>query len=356
VYELAQGAGDQIDLKRVRRGITVVAVLGIIAAAILVATTFNRQTIVALLRINPIFLFYAICFLVVSWIFSGLPFYVLTRIVGKPIDFSSSMLVYLAGSFFGFVTPFGSGLLPTQIFIMNKKGLSVGQATAVASARATVSSWLFVVLGATIYLAYRKTLPPVAVNVLIGIVILATAWSLLILFFIKKPESAKQAIRLIFDIRFLSNRFGEAKVARLREQLFGEIDYLSTNLKDVFSPSNTPGVLLVFASEVVAWVALFSVLPLVLFGFSVRENFAQLIFRLFILFSLTPVSPTPGGSGVVEIGFTTLLSDLIPHHIVGLVILLWRAITYYLTLGVGGLALLRFLAVSTLKVGKTKRG
>jgi uncharacterized protein (TIRG00374 family) len=346
---LAQETDNQIDTSKVKRGLIAVAILGALAALILIATTFNKQTLLALKQVDPFFLLYAVGALVVSWIFSGLPFYVLTRITGKPLNMSQSLTVYLAGSFFGYITPFGSGLLPTQVFIMNKEGLSVGQATAVASARATVSSWLFVVLGLTIYLGFRESLPPIALKVLVGIVVLATIWSLLVLFFIKKPGIAKGLIKKVGEAKFLLKKLGESRVKHIEQRLTSEIDYLSTNLKDVFSAKNAPAVFLVFIIEVIAWVALFSVLPLVLYGFDVKENFAQLIFRLFILFSLAPVSPTPGGSGIVEIGFSTLLSDLVPRHIIGLVILLWRTITYYLTLIVGGLVLLRFITSLALK-------
>lgn len=346
---MTQETNNQIDTGKVRKGLIAVAILGALAALILIATTFNEQTLLAFKQVDPFFLLYAVGALVVSWIFSGLPFYVLTRVTGKPLGLIESLTVYLAGSFFGFITPFGSGLLPTQVFIMNKEGLSVGQATAVAGARATVSSWLFVVLGLTIYLGFKESLPTVALNVLVGIVILASIWSLLVLFFIKKPDSANRLIKKIGRAKFLLKKLGESRVEHIEQRLTSEVDYLSTNLKDVFSLKNAPAVFLVFVIEVIAWIALFSVLPLVLYGFEVKENFAQLIFRLFILFSLAPVSPTPGGSGIVEIGFSTLLSDLVPRHIIGLVILLWRAITYYLTLIVGGLMLLRFITSLTLK-------
>ncbi|MBI4734365.1 MAG: flippase-like domain-containing protein [Rubrobacteridae bacterium] len=347
-------SSEQLDLKKVKRGISIVIALGLLAAIVIIATTFNKDTLVAFSKIDSLFLLYALGALVVSWIFSGLPFYVLARIVGKPVSMSLSMTIYLAGSFFGFITPFGSGLLPTQIFIMNKNGLTVGQATAVASTRATISAWLFVSLGLAIYFAFGKSLPQSATAVLAGVVMFAATWSLVIIGFAKKPDAARRFVGKLTSRRIVLNRFGETRINNFRDKLYEEIDYLSSNLKDVFSAANAPAVFLVFLIEVIAWLALFSVLPLVLYGFGVKDNFAQLIFRLFILFCLAPVSPTPGGSGVVEVGFTTLLSDLVPHHIIGLVILLWRAITYYLTLIVGGLFLLRFV-VSTPKTNSKNR-
>jgi glycosyltransferase 2 family protein len=339
-------AGEQLDFKKIKRGIVAVVFLGLLAALIIIVTTFNKQTLVAFSKINPAFLLYAVIALGVSWIFSGLPFCVLAKTVGERVGLPSGMTIYLGGSFFGFITPFGSGLLPTQILIMNRKGLTVGQATAIASARATVSAWLFVVLGSTIYLTFGDSLPKTATSVLLGVVVFALAWSLVVLGLVKKPNGARFVVRKILSNSFLLKKLDETKIARLRGKLYDEIDYLSSNLKDVFSVKNALAVFLVFVIEIVAWLALFSVLPLVLYGFGVKENLAQLIYRLFILFCLAPVSPTPGGSGIVEVGFTTLLSDLVPRHIIGLVILLWRAITYYLTLVVGGIILLRFVASS----------
>lgn len=335
-----------IDLGKAKRGLLIVILLGVLAITVIIALTFNKRTLGALAKIDITFLFLAILAMILSWIFSALPFYILTRVVRQPISFASSLFVYLGGSFFGLVTPFGSGLIPAQVFILTGNRLSPGQAAAVTGSRATISSWLFVLLGAAIFLAFGSSLSSSAKAGILGIAIAAAVWSLIILFFIKLPEKAKSAVDGIFNNRLVVRIFSRDRLGKAKIKINSEIDYLSSSLKDLFSYSNAPAILTSFLSEIIAWLAIFSVLPLILFGFGVRSNFAQLVFRLFLLFSVAPASPVPGGSGLVEGALAALLSGLAPTIIKGVIVLIWRLLTYYLTLLIGGIVVLRLIARS----------
>jgi len=343
-----QNNRENISLQRAKKGILTVVLLGIVTVGVIIALTFNKRTLLALSKINLTFLGLAALAILLSWIFSGLPFYLLTRVTRKPISFAASLRVYLGGSFFGYITPFGSGLIPTQIYLLTGDGLTPGEATAVTSSRATISSWLFVALGLMIFIIFRSSLSNSVKLSLLGIAAAAAIWSLITLFFIKQPVRAKASVSRILHGRLLTRGLGEERLGKARDRIHHEIDHLSLNLKDLFSLKNAPSIIAVFLSEVVAWFGLFSVLPLVLFGFGVSGNLGQLIFRIFLLFAVAPVSPTPGGSGVVEAALTGLLQGLVPGEIIGLIVLVWRFLTYYLTLLAGAAIVLRFISKSSL--------
>ncbi|MHB8842080.1 MAG: lysylphosphatidylglycerol synthase transmembrane domain-containing protein [Candidatus Aquicultor sp.] len=339
-----QNNQENISLQRAKKGILTVVLLGIVTVGVIIALTFNQRTLLALSRVNLTFLGLAVLGIFLSWVFSGLPFYLLTRVIKKPIGFIASLRVYLGGTFFGYITPFGSGLIPTQVYILTADGLTPGEATAVTSSRATISSWLFVVLGLMIFIVFRSSLPGSVKLSLLGIAAAAAIWSLITLFFIKQPARAKASVSRILQGRILVRWFGEERLGKARDRIHHEIDNLSLNLKDLFSLKNAPSIIAVFLSEVVAWFGLFSVLPLVLFGFGVSGNLGQLVFRIFLLFAVAPVSPTPGGSGVVEAALTGILQGLVPSEIIGLIVLVWRFLTYYLTLLIGAAFVLRFIS------------
>jgi len=340
---------ERIDIEKAKKGIIVALLLGIIAVGTIVFLTFDARTIKALSKIDLTFLWLAIAAIAASWLFSALAFTVLTSVIKKPLGLIASGRVYLGGSFFGFITPFGSGLIPAQVYILTREGLSPGQATAITGSRATISSWLFVALGLIIYVVFRSSLPEAARAGLLGIAIAATIWSIVVLFFIKKPEKAKNAIERVFGNSFITNRISEIRLTSAKGKLNQEIEFLSSNLKDLFSFKNSVAILAVFVIEIFAWFAIFAVLPLIMIGFGVEGNLSQLIFRIFLLFSVAPFSPTPGGSGVVEAAFAGLLIDLVPRSLIGLIVIVWRFLTYYLTLIVGGFIAARILTKSALK-------
>ena len=328
---------NHIDRNRVKKGLVFVFSLGVLAMAGIMFFTFDTSTLDALKKMNPVYLLLAVLAVLISWLFSAAAFYVLTKAIKRPISMAASGRVYLGGSFFGFITPFGSGLMPTQAYLLSKEKLSPGQATAVTGARAMTSSWLFAFLGLMILIAFRSSVPEgIGTNILIGVVAVALIWSLFALYFIKRPADAIRIVRRIFNIRPMSRFFKDDRRESFESKIDDEINHLSANLKDLFSPKNYFALGLVFLVEVGAWFALFSVLPLVLLGLGWEGSFSTLIFRMFLLFCLVPASPTPGGSGAVEVGFTMLLFSVVPAHLIGLVVLVWRALTYYFTLLAGG--------------------
>jgi hypothetical protein len=68
--------------------------------------------------------------------------------------------------------------------------------------------------------------------------------------------------------------------------------------------------------------------PLILESFVI-----QLILAILMLLPLTP-----GGSGVAEIGATTLYAIFIPASIVGIFVVIWRLVLYYFNIALGILA------------------
>lgn len=336
---------NHIDRNRAKKGLVFVFSLGMLAIAGIMFFTFDSSTLDALKRMKAAYLVLAILAVVLSWFFSAAAFYILTKAIKRPISMAASGKVYLGGSFFGFITPFGSGLMPTQVYLLSKEKLSPGQATAVTGARAMISSWLFAFLGLIILIAFRSSVPEgIGTNILIGVVAIAIIWCLLALYFVKRPADATRVVRRLFNTRFMHLWLKHDRRENFESKIDDEISRLSTNLRTLFSPKNYFALGLVFLVQVGSWFALFSVLPLVLLGLGWEGSFSTLIFRMFLLFCLAPASPTPGGSGAVELGFTMLLLSIVPAHLIGLVVLVWRALTYYFTLIAGSLVVAKLFS------------
>jgi uncharacterized membrane protein YbhN (UPF0104 family) len=53
--------------------------------------------------------------------------------------------------------------------------------------------------------------------------------------------------------------------------------------------------------------------------------------------------PTPGASGVAEVGFAALFSPVCPGELLSIYMLLWRFFTFYLGVIIGGIIVINIL-------------
>ncbi|OGG56049.1 MAG: hypothetical protein A3F84_12575 [Candidatus Handelsmanbacteria bacterium RIFCSPLOWO2_12_FULL_64_10] len=82
--------------------------------------------------------------------------------------------------------------------------------------------------------------------------------------------------------------------------------------------------------------ARFAVLPLLTAAFAVPLDLRSAILIQMAIFYGLALVPTPGGSGVPEIAFAAALSLSAPSAPVGLLLILWRFLTFYLGGAAGG--------------------
>ncbi|MGI6132153.1 MAG: flippase-like domain-containing protein [Bacillota bacterium] len=82
----------------------------------------------------------------------------------------------------------------------------------------------------------------------------------------------------------------------------------------------------------------------VLTGLGLKTPYVQAMGVTIILYLASAYAPTPGSSGAAELGFVGLFSSIVPRAVLGLFVAVWRMITYYLNLALGGaLMTLRFM-------------
>jgi len=73
-----------------------------------------------------------------------------------------------------------------------------------------------------------------------------------------------------------------------------------------------------------------------LFAFEPSVSFSRAVFSQIALLYAIFLSPTPGGSGVGEVGGLEVFSGFLPVYMVGSFVILWRFITQYLSAIIGG--------------------
>ena len=103
------------------------------------------------------------------------------------------------------------------------------------------------------------------------------------------------------------------------------------------------GLLKGIACTFIFWIVEFSMLPVVLMGLNIEPAGLVVYAAQIILMIVIVIPTTPGSSGVAELGATTLFSVFVPTYILGIVVISWRAFTYYLNLLVGGFVSFKIL-------------
>ena len=94
-----------------------------------------------------------------------------------------------------------------------------------------------------------------------------------------------------------------------------------------------------------AWLSRFAIVVAILVAFHCQGNMLVAWCRQWVMWMISILSPTPGGSGVAELMFRLYYADFLPDASVAiLAAMLWRAIFYYPFLVMGTLVLPKWIA------------
>ena len=85
----------------------------------------------------------------------------------------------------------------------------------------------------------------------------------------------------------------------------------------------------------------FCVAILILSGFGIEFQLIKTIGIQFLLKSFLYFAPTPGGSGINEFSYMGFFTLYAPKYLVGISVLMWRAIAYYVSVIFGGIFIIK---------------
>lgn len=94
-----------------------------------------------------------------------------------------------------------------------------------------------------------------------------------------------------------------------------------------------------FSATCVSWSARFMTLNMILIIFYDAIPHAAVMARQLVLWLVMTLSPTPGSSGVAELGLPAVLGDIMGVAYLAVVVVIWRFATYFLYLFMGALVL-----------------
>lgn len=278
--------------------------------------------------------------LISSWLIESSRISFIVTGLGERISFFKVLEINLATAFTGNITPFYSGGIPTQIYLLCKTGLSPGKSSAVVTMRVILSTLVFTILTPFLLLLYHTKLTNNYLRHVTSIAIpIAFALAALLLLFITRPRIASDLLAFLMS-PFRTTRF-HRKLQPIIIKLFKEIEIFQNSIKEF-----RRGIYfyLAFLFSILYWSCFFAIAPCLMSACGIKfgDQFWQIIFFQFILVFMIAYIPIPSGSGVMELGLYSVFS-FIPPGMRALFIFAWRLISYHIVTFVGGIILIKLI-------------
>ena len=328
-------------MKWLKRMIVLGVIASILSTAAVLLYTSTADTLPGLLAVKPIYLLAAVLLHVVSYGIWGYRISVLCRSVSEHVGIIKSTEIATSSLLMMAITPSSAGGEPVMVYMLTREGITAGRASAIVVAGRLFDA-LLLLLALPLALLTLKSmsleldilLVTAALTVTLAIAVLSLAvfnhaW------FISAVTAAVQRL------------FHAVGLGHISDTIARKIEYEVAEFKNSFvsgARGRKSDILLASCATILFWVGEFMLIPLILYGLNVPDAFSLIpvAFAAQVIISIVMVVPiTPGASGVAELSSTALLSMFVPLHLVGIVVICWRAVTYYLNVIVGAVVSIR---------------
>ncbi len=297
-----------------------------------------------LLSANKWLILVGFIFILGYWLFRALALYIVVKRYKKNIKYSKMLHQILITQFFNGITPFATGGEPMQVYMLNKSGIKVAQATNIIVQEFIMYQAALVLVGLiALILNFAFNIcdvNPVIFNlILIGFLInIGVGVISLFISFSKKFSKfiVNLGIKIGVKLRLIKDKEKTSKIWNEKVEEYNESGTMLKENKKLF-----------FTCVFVNLIALiiFYMIPFFVF-LSMGQNVGimeVIVLSSFILLVGNFV-PLPGGSGGIEGAFLEFFKTIIPfvdtrEAILKSALIIWRVITYYFGIVIGGVAL-----------------
>ncbi|MGA9097967.1 MAG: flippase-like domain-containing protein [Methanotrichaceae archaeon] len=306
------------------RQVLIAVIISIAAIIVILKFTNTSITYHALSRADIRFVLLALFLHVFSWVFWSLRIQILAALAGHNISFGLAFRTTLASNFLAAMTPSSAGGEPLRIKMLADDGMSYGSATAVVIVERLLDSFFFVAaLAVCLFLSDFIT----GFGLKIGGVFLV----LLVLEIVFLWELIKRPDRIERLMGWIRRKAGSRKIVDRAESelwLFRE-----ASIRLAYESQKAIPVMIMVT--IVLWICEFLVPSVLLVSLGQSPDFLYSITAQIILVIITLAPLTPGSSGVVEFSMSYIYSMFVPSYLIGVLVALWRLITYFVNLVVG---------------------
>ncbi len=308
--------------------------------------TIDERTFEYIRRLNPFFLALAFLLHFASMGIWSLRIQIMARSLGYTVPFRHCLQLVLANLFVAAITPSQAGGEPVRIHQLYRAGVPIGDSTALVIMERVFDAVILGITGAIVIALLGSLLGSPTSAAMIALYI---SWFLMVialglfLYAVRSPKSLKKFAKGVFS--WILRRWdGGKRFESVLSRIDREVDNFHGGLSHFLKHGKGGFLGWPIVLTAAFWVGEFFTASFILMGLGESPHVVASFVAQIILTIIMMVPLTPGGSGIAEVGATSLYSLFVSPSIVGVFVVLWRMIFYYFNLVVGfvaGLAIIR---------------
>jgi len=255
----------------------------------------------------------------------------------------------LANRFLGAITPSQTGGGPAQVFVLWRGGIPIPDALSFLLINFLSTLVFFLVAGGVTAWVFRDRFPAGAIHALVQYAFVAFAACLLVMLAgLVRPDWLVRPIA--WTAGRLEGRLDPAsRIVRRASLVLCDSAERYRAACTRFIRENPVLPVLSFVLTLVLYLNKFTLAWLVMRGLGVEGDYLTTVAVQALLHFVLFVAPTPGASGIAEIGTGALMAILMPAHLLAPFTLAYRFVLVYLPATVGALVLLRELGATRVR-------
>ena len=316
-------------------------ILLIFTVLVLYFSLRNNFTIVMsyILKMNYVWFFLSVLLMVMYWVFKALITFNYVKSYKKDYKFLKAFRLQLETMFFNGVTPFSSGGGPFQILSLKKDGVGFSKSANVM----VISSFLHQTSLATFMLIsvianrflnlFTKSITIRNLSIFGFIICIIVMIFLLLVMFNNKFN--KFAVNLFIKL------FNKIHIIKNKDAVISKWDNYLDNIHEgsKIIKADKQKFIKCYTYNLLAMLAYVMTPYTIAKGMNIDLATHQVIIATSYTLMIGMFVPIPGGTGGLEFAFANLFSNFIVGSYISSVMLVWRFITYYLGIILGGIVL-----------------
>ncbi len=286
----------------------------LVSLGFIVFKTFSKETLSALAGLKRKYIFLSFLIIFLYHTFDNLRLFILSKALGVRYSLGYGYIISFTNTFAATVTPAHVGGEMSSVYMLLRKGAGLHRVMSIVTMKTiTGASFFIFMLPVMAYYLYKH--PEALSNTLrlLGILLAVSAFVYI-------------AGRLFFNRS--ENKHHKEK---LKKSLRRYLTYMK-----LFGYKRKKEVVLATLSSITLYICFLLIAPTLIMAFGKDIDLVEGVFTQLGLLYAIFMSPSPGGSGVGELGGLVIFANFLQPYEIGLFVLLWRFISQYMSALLGG--------------------